>query len=61
LTPAQQYYYMVTFSEAARYLKTRRILLQLTHSRETIKYHLELSKKNVPQPISLPQWLFKEG
>ncbi|MBI1972345.1 MAG: hypothetical protein HYS53_03525 [Candidatus Aenigmarchaeota archaeon] len=51
---------MATLSEAVRYLRTRRLLSQITHSQASMRYGLEISKKNQPQPVSLPNWMFEK-
>ncbi|MBI2085284.1 MAG: hypothetical protein HYT71_02095 [Candidatus Aenigmarchaeota archaeon] len=51
---------MATVSEAVRYLRSRRLLSQITHSQASMRYELEISKKNGSAPISLPQWMFEE-
>ncbi|MFH0890350.1 MAG: hypothetical protein V1836_04415 [Candidatus Aenigmatarchaeota archaeon] len=51
---------MATFAEAVRLIRTRRILTQMAHSTESMKYRLELSKKVSSLPIALPAWLFTD-
>lgn len=51
---------MANFADAARYIRTMRLLAQIKHSHHSARYQLELSKKDQPSPVALPQWLFGE-